>query len=294
MAKLALPIACSILLLGCALPASINSASTPFAQAAGCDALIDPDRSAFVLHEVRSGRTYVCNRERAETRFVPASTFKIPHALIALETRVVEDENQPFPWDGRPRGVAAWDRDTSLAEAVARSTVWVFQSVAERIGHARESAALQRLRYGNMNTGGPDALRSFWLRGPLAINALEQVEFLSLLRSLSLDSDRSSQQRTVAMLKLRECGTSCAVYGKTGAVLPIDDDGVLKSGDESLLPPGEERTGWFVGWVERPLAAGGAVIFAHNLDLKLPGAMPGRTTVVYSILRANGVDLGGE
>jgi beta-lactamase class D len=262
------------------------------AEAKGCAALVDSARSTFVLHEVRTGRTLVCNASRASQRFTPASTFKIPHALIALESGVVTDENARFVWDVRPRGVSAWDKDTSLAEAIAPSTVWVFQTIARRLGHAREAEAVRRLDYGNLDVGEPRNLPHFWLSGPLAISASEQVRFLTRLRAGALDAGRRNQLRTVAMLRVRNCGPNCIVYGKTGAMLPIDDEGFLRQGESSLLPPDRERTGWFVGWVERPVNAGGPVIFAHNLDLTLPHSMAARTNVAYEILGANGVSVG--
>lgn len=278
----------SAILAGCASGA-VRERPT-LLEASGCSLLADPSRSAFVLHEVNSGRTLVCNAERARTRFTPASTFKIAHALIALETGVVEDETAPFVWDGRPRGVAAWDQDTSLAGALAPSTVWVFQTLATRIGIEREQAWLSRLDYGNVAAGGPETLRTFWLSGPLSISAVEQIEFVGRLRSGALPSSPVAQRRVREMLRLRDCGADCRIYGKTGAVLPIDENGFLRPGTRELLPPGE-RTGWFVGWVERGAEAGGPVIFAHNLDLELPNAMAARTRIAYALLAANGIEI---
>ena len=286
----ALWLGCS-LLVGCAGAPGSRARSVSVSEPKGCALLIDPARSTFVLHEVQSGRTYACNADRAERRFAPASTFKVPHALIALESGAVADESARFVWDGRPRGVNAWDKDTSLAEAIPASTVWVFQTIATRLGRAREAAAVRRLGYGNADVGGPDELRRFWLSGPLAISAMEQVRFLKGLRAGALAADRRSQARVVVMLRLRDCGRGCAIYGKTGAMLPIDEEGFLREGEASLLQAGVERTGWFVGWVERPESAGGPVVFAHNLDLSLPGAMAARTRVAYDVLRANGVPI---
>lgn len=278
-------------LAGCA-----SVQSTPDRQvteARNCDLLLDQARSSFVLFEVKSGRTLVCNEDRAGTRFVPASTFKVAHALIALETGAIENENTAFQWDGQARGVAAWDRDTSLAGAMAPSVVWVFQEVATRIGADQERVWLTRLSYGNAATGGPENLRTFWLSGPLAISAFEQIDFLNSLREGTIEAATLNQARVRAMLELRDCGSDCRVFGKTGAVLPIDDRGFLRNGSAEFLPPGE-RTGWFVGWVERSDEAGGPVVFAHNLDLDLPGSMASRTGVAYALLSANGVAIEGR
>lgn len=51
---------------------------------------------AFVLYDLKNDSHLVYNRARVETPFVPASTFKILNALIALETGVIKDENEIF------------------------------------------------------------------------------------------------------------------------------------------------------------------------------------------------------
>lgn len=277
-------------LAGCVTAGPGTSWSEP-EEEPSCQRLADPARSTFVLFEVRTKRLVACNSPRAAQRFVPASTYKIAHALAAIENGVVSDESRSFAWDGRPRGISAWDRDTSLAEGIAASTVWVFQRIARQLGHAREAQAVKRYGYGNGDVGVPGDIAHFWLSGPLAISALEQVRFLASLREGRLDADPASQGRVAAMLRMRECGPGCVVYGKTGAVLPIDDEGFLKPNDPSLLPAENQRVGWFVGWVERPDAQGGPIVFAHNLDLAIPGAMKARTEVAYELLSAHGVPL---
>lgn len=46
---------------------------------------------------------YVHNRERAARRYSPASTFKIPHSLFALDAGLLRDEFQRIAWDGVKR-----------------------------------------------------------------------------------------------------------------------------------------------------------------------------------------------
>lgn len=41
----------------------------------------------------------------------PASTFKIPNSIIALETGVLESDTSVFKWDGAPRRQAKWEKD---------------------------------------------------------------------------------------------------------------------------------------------------------------------------------------
>ncbi|WP_221556911.1 penicillin-binding transpeptidase domain-containing protein [Qipengyuania qiaonensis] len=242
----------------------------------------------MVIYQPGAERMLVCNSARSEQRFVPASTFKIPHTLIALETGAVADENAKFRWDGKDRGVPAWNGDKSLAEAVPASAVWVFQAIAHSVGTQREQAWVERLGYGNENVGPEADLRHFWLSGPLTISAVEQVTFLERLRNGTLDASASSMDRTRRIIRMDPASDGSAIYGKTGAMLPIDDDGFLHKETDGLLRSDMERTGWFVGWIERPESAGGPVYFAMNLDLTLAGAMDARTKGAFSVLAANG------
>ncbi|MBK7660457.1 MAG: hypothetical protein IPJ28_15655 [Betaproteobacteria bacterium] len=57
----------------------------------------------FVLDEPGANRLRAYDEARASERFLPASTFKIPHALIGLETGAVVDEHEVFRWDGKPK-----------------------------------------------------------------------------------------------------------------------------------------------------------------------------------------------
>ena len=84
----------------------------------------------FVLLEVDDERMTLVNPRRAEERFVPASTFKIPNSVIALDTGVVRDENEIIPYGGKPQIVKAWEKDMSMREALPVSNVPVYQELA--------------------------------------------------------------------------------------------------------------------------------------------------------------------
>ena len=90
---------------------------------------------AFALLVVSTKQLTVVNRVRAERRAVPASTFKIPHAVIALETGAIGDEDEVVPYGGGRQPVKAWERDMSIREAIPLSNAAIFQELARRIGH---------------------------------------------------------------------------------------------------------------------------------------------------------------
>jgi beta-lactamase class D len=102
----------------------------------------------FVLFDPDYGRYYVHNHEWAEERFIPASTFKILHSLIALEAGVIADTSTTLPWDGEQREIRSWNRDHSMAIAFRNSVVWYYRETARRIGEHRMREYVTCTRYG--------------------------------------------------------------------------------------------------------------------------------------------------
>jgi beta-lactamase class D len=220
----------------------------------------------FVLYHPADGRLTVANLERAQTRFVPASTYKIPHTLIALETGAVADVDEVVPYGGQPQLFSAWERDMSLREAVPASSVPVFQEVARRVGPGRMQGWLDRLAYGNREMGRVQD--RFWLDGPLAVSAVEQARFLADLAAGALPASAQAQAaaRDVALL---EEGDGYTLYGKTGWAFDV-----------------VSQVGWWVGWVEREDAIHA---FALNLEMRSAEDVPLRIEVGREMLRRLGV-----
>jgi beta-lactamase class D len=194
----------------------------------------------FAALDVAAERLTLVNVERAKVRFVPASTFKIPNTLIALETGALRDADEMFRYDGKPRAVKAWDRDMTLREAIAASNVPVYQELARRIGLATYRIWLDRLDYGNRDPGM--ALERFWLDGPLAISAIEQARFLGLLAQGLLAASARSHAIVRDIIRIEE---------KDGRVL------FAKTGWSSKI-------GWWTGWVEH---GDRITTFALNIDM---------------------------
>jgi len=183
---------------------------------------------------------------RVDQRLLPASTFKIPNSLILLDTGVVRDpDSDILPWDGVTRS-AGWDADQSLRTGLRRSAVWAYQHWARQVGHDRMADAVARLDYGNGLIGEADRLDWFWLTGPLAISAREQVNFLERLYAQALPVDVTAQARVIEILE-QERGEGWVLRAKTGWAI-------------STSP----HIGWYVGWLETERDVW---LFALNLDL---------------------------
>jgi len=223
-------------------------------------------------------RTWVVGAERSARRFIPSSTFKIPNALLAIDRGVASGADQPYPGpnpnflvDGAPFLPVTCEGDLTLATALANSCIPIFQQIARAIGTPAYARELKRLHYGNRELARAPVDR-FWLDGPLAISAREQVEFLRRLERGALPVSRRALRDVAEMLVLER--DRCTVLrGKTGYVF-------------STAP----RVGWWVGWVQR-----GATTwtFALNLDITRPEHAAARMTIGRSILTELGA-LGGE
>lgn len=220
----------------------------------------------LVMLELESGRWLASDSVRAVQRLLPASTFKIPNSLIALECGVLRDERQTLPWDGVTRPIEGWNRDHTLRSALVVSAVPIYQDFARRIGEERMRQWLDSLHYGNADCGG--GIDHFWLDGRLAISAVEQVDFLARLARLELPMGERSQ-RILREALIVEAAPDYVLRAKTGWA--------------ARLEPGH---GWWVGWLERE---GRTLVFALNLDLRSEEDLPLRQALVRQALAGLGL-----
>lgn len=144
----------------------------------------------FILHDLDRGTTTTTHPDQCAHATIPASTFKIPHALVALETGVVTDPHAKTPWDGTLYTNKDWHADQSLATALQVSAVWFFQRTAQAIGRPRLRKFLKAMQYGDADVRGE--LTTFWLDGgSLEITALQQLEFLKRMAKYDLPVARA-------------------------------------------------------------------------------------------------------
>ncbi|MCY7749470.1 class D beta-lactamase [Bacillus inaquosorum] len=196
----------------------------------------------FILHDVQKDKTFVYNRERANKRQTPQSTFKVVNALIGLQVKAVRDEYDVKRWDGVKREFESWNRDHTLGSAMRESAIWYYQALARDIGEERMKTWLHTLSYGNEDISG--GIDQFWLQSSLTISPLEQEAFLEKLFKEELPFDKSVM-KTVKRMMIQEEGDHYTLYGKTGTRLT----------DMGL--------GWFVGFIK---TEHGSYIFVTNVD----------------------------
>src|SRR4051812_25547112 len=125
-------------------------------------------QSCFLLYQVGAGTIVRKPSTSCTERVSPQSTFKIPHALAAIDAGVLADENAVIKYDGHAVEYDAWRRDHSLATAIRYSVVWFFQEIAKKLGAERERKYLDAFDYGNHDASS--GLTTFRLGGSLAIS----------------------------------------------------------------------------------------------------------------------------
>jgi len=204
------------------------------------------------------------DKERSGQAMLPASTYKIPNSLIALETGVVVDPDKDvFKWDGVVRSIEGWNRDHTLRSAIAASAVPVYQEIARRIGAERMQKYLDLLEYGNRDIGG--GIDQFWLTGNLRIDPVQQIDFVDRLRRGALPVSKRSQELVRDILPVTKVGDA-VIRAKSGLL-----------GAEV----GKPSLGWLVGWAEKGSAQ---TVFALNMDCREPRHIADRMKLAQQCL----------
>jgi beta-lactamase class D len=219
----------------------------------------------FVAYNVDAYALVMSDNDRSDEAKLPASTYKIPNSLIALETGVVQDPDKDvFKWDGVTRPIEAWNKDHTLRSAIAASAVPVYQEIARRIGEARMQKYVDLFEYGNRNIGG--GIDQFWLTGDLRIDPVQQVDFVDRLRRGVLPISKRSQDLVRDILPVTQAG-GAVIRAKSGLL-----------GAER----GKPSLGWMVGWAEKGEAR---AVFALNMDCREPRHIADRMNLTQACLR---------
>jgi beta-lactamase class D len=219
------------------------------------------------------------------TRRPAASTFKIPHALLALDLGVLDGPEHLLAWDGQTRSFASWNRDHTLRTAIRDSAVWYFQRLAPFVGRERMQAGLERFAFGNATIG--EALDAFWLDGTLRVSPREQVAFWHRLHGDAFDVRPEARDAVLDMTILAR-DEQRVLRGKTGW---FRLDGSTRSAG-SAADGSPANVGWLVGCVEEHARPDERVCFATVLEVDTPddaAFMRARHTLSATLLRELGV-----
>lgn len=224
----------------------------------------------IALFDSQDGVLGCSDVKRCQQAFIPASTFKIPNSMIALETGVIEGPDTVMKWDGKQYSVEAWNQDLKFRDAFRVSCVPCYRAIARQVGEKVEQEWVSKLDYGNHDVSG--GVDKFWLWGGLRISPLEQIAFLRRFDGNELPiSERTADiVRDIMTIDVTE---KYVLRAKTGAT---------KTPDEPL------DLGWFVGWLE---LGERRVFFATLIDGHRAGVdlLAVRRRVTERVLKARGL-----
>jgi beta-lactamase class D len=187
---------------------------------------------SVLVYDPQTNTAYSNDFSRCDKGYLPASTFKIPNSIIALETGVVEDDSTLFKWNGEKRRLPVWEQDLIFKDAFRVSCVPCYQEIARKIGVKRMKEYLAKLNYGNMVVDSSN-IDLFWLEGESAITMNQQLDFLKRFYNSELPISERTKE-IVKRLMLIEKNDSWVFSGKTGWV--------IRNGN---------NIGWFVGYLEK-------------------------------------------
>ncbi|KAA8733152.1 class D beta-lactamase [Acinetobacter qingfengensis] len=188
-------------------------------------------QGVVTIYDGHHYQNYGSDLERAKQYFIPASTFKMLNALIALQHGKVTS-TETFKWDGKKQPFPAWEKDMTLAQAMQASAVPVYQQLARRIGLELMQSEIKRVGYGNQNIGS--TVDNFWLVGPLKITPEQEAKFAYQLANEQLAFSKTVQQQVKNMVLIEE-KQGYKLYAKSGWGMDVTP-----------------MVGWFTGWVQQP------------------------------------------
>lgn len=228
-------------------------------------------KGSTTIYDYKNKEWIFTDKKEAHKPTLPASTFKIPNSLIALEYKAVQDENVVFKWDGKPKShlgtvVNVWNKDTDLKNAYKNSTVWFYMEIAKRIDRDLYRRILKKCRYGNGNytEKGTD----FWNYGNFAITPKNQIDFLIKLYENRLPFSKLTIDK-VKEIMISEQAETHTYRDKTGWT--------RKNGED---------IGWWVGYLE---TKDNVYFFATRLikseNDKNPNFLNGRKEITKLILK---------
>jgi beta-lactamase class D len=193
-----------------------------------------------VIIDSASGEVLV-SKGVCDKRFSPASTFKVPLAVMGFDSGFLTDRHTPaidydpaFDAPKRDRKTVdpiIWERD---------SIIWYSRQITKALGADRFARYVRDLDYGNADVSGTpgkdDTLTRSWVDSSLTISPQEQVSFIQRLLSDRLPVSAAASAQARSILPTFKAG-AWTVTGKTGSTRLRGTDG--------------QAIGWFVGWADR-------------------------------------------
>lgn len=220
------------------------------------DATAEPkSKTCTLILDAKSGKAIHREGICAE-RFSPASTFKVPLAVMGFDAGILKGAHDPaWTWH---EGIEAPERDRKTVDPMAwerDSVLWYSREVTQRLGLEKFTSYVTGLDYGNKDVSGDagksNGLTHSWLASSLVISPDEQAQFIYRLVSGALPVTKEAHVKTRTIIPGFDAPGGWRVYGKTGSIWLRNSKGQYDR---------TQPIGWFVGWAEK---RGQRVVFAR-------------------------------
>lgn len=182
------------------------------------------------------------------TRATPASTFKLPLAVMGYDAGILTDAANPvMKWRrGEPDwGGAKGKREIDPMQWMQLSVVWYSQRITRALGTEKLRDYARAFGYGNADfrgvPGAENGLQRAWISSSLQVSPHEQIGFVRALVRETLPVRKDAMARARALVEDHRVD-GWAIRGKTGSAFPRRADRTLDYA---------RGWGWYVGWAER-------------------------------------------
>lgn len=222
------------------LALSLAAALMPAATHAGtlCTIVVDAASSRILLEQ-----------GDCRTRVTPASTFKVPLAVMGFDGGFLIDAHAPvlsYKVGDPDWGGPNWRQPTDPTRWLKYSVVWYSQRITHILGEARVTDYAQKFGFGNADFSGDpgksNGLDRAWIASSLRVSPYEQVTFLRRLATRQLPVSTRAMAQAEEVVEVSAAGDGWQVHGKTGTAYPRNASG---GSDEA------RGYGWYVGWATK-------------------------------------------
>ncbi len=201
-------------------------------------------KGAVLIYDVKNKTYYSNDFTWSKTGIIPASTFKIPNSIIALETGVIKSDSDVFKWNGEKRKFKKWEEDLTFKKAFQVSCVPCYQEIARKVGVKRMKSYLKKLNYKGM-VFDTLTIDNFWLHGKSEFSQMQQIDFLQRLYFSKLPISKRTENIMKDIMQI-EKNEQYVLSGKTGWGMHND-----------------MNNGWLVGYLE---TNNSVYFFATNVE----------------------------
>lgn len=186
----------------------------------------------FVLYNFKNDEYSIYNKENSLLRISPNSTYKIYSALFALESDIIQVDNNYLEWDKTDYTFEKWNKNHNLFSAMQNSVNWYFNKLDNMVGINKLSKYFKQIKYGNCDLSG--GILNYWgENSSLKISAVEQVELLKDFYTNKFEFNQNNIEKVKESILISK-KDNIALYGKTGT-------GAVNN---------KNINGWFIGFVE--------------------------------------------